>query len=100
MSILFPPGETDDPSRGIIWFLVLVHGKPIRCGMTYQALRMYFEADVHDPTPAFVVHRERIEALVIDLIRQGYFGEDETIVIRAHDLRSSEDSGGSGADAV
>jgi Protein of unknown function (DUF1488) len=93
MSIEFPPGETDDISRWIIWFLVVVHGKPIHCGMAYQALRTHFDADVRDPMPAFVVHRARIEALVTDFIRQGYFGEDETIVIRAHDLRRSEDTG-------
>jgi hypothetical protein len=100
MSIEFPPGATDDPSRWIIWFRVVVHSKPIQCGMAYQALQMHFDADLHDPMPAFVAHRARIEALVTDFIRQGYFGEDETIVIRAHDLRRREDRGGPGTDAA
>ncbi len=94
MSIEFPPGETDDTRRRIIWFLVVVHGQPIQCGIAYQALRAHFEADFHDPLPAFVAHRARIEALVMALIRQGYFGEDETIVIRAPALRRREDRGG------
>jgi hypothetical protein len=100
MSIAFPSGETDDTSREIIWFLVVVNGKPIRCGIAYQTLRTHFDADFHAPMPAFVAHRERIETLVTDLVRQGYFGDDETIVIRAHDLQRRKGRGASGADAA
>jgi hypothetical protein len=94
MVIVFPPGETEDTSRRIIWFLVVVNGKPIQCGMTYHALQTHFDADVHAPMLAFVAQRARIEALVTDFIRQGYFGEDDTIVIRVHELRRREDRGG------
>ena len=100
MSIEFPPGEIDDTSRRIIWFVVVLHGQPIQCGLAYQALQTHCAADVHAPMLAFVAQRARIEALVTDLIRQGYFGEDEMVVIRAQDLWRSADSGGSGADVA
>jgi hypothetical protein len=37
-----------------------------------------------------MTHRPRIEAYITDRIRQGRFEEEETIVLRAHDLRRSE----------
>jgi hypothetical protein len=89
--IEFPPGETDDTTRWIVWFLAVVNGKQIHCGISYQALRTHFAADFHDPLPAFVAHRHRIEAYITDLIRQGRFEEDETIVIRVHDVPRSAD---------
>ena len=41
----------------------------------------------HDSLSAFMTHRLRIEACITDLIRQGRFEEDETIVMRSHDMR-------------
>jgi hypothetical protein len=57
------------------------------CGISYQALRTHFAADSHDSLSAFMTHRLRIEACITDLIRQGRFEEDETIVMRSHDMR-------------
>ena len=34
MHIEFPPGETDDTSKGVVWFLAVVHGKQITCGIS------------------------------------------------------------------
>jgi hypothetical protein len=85
--IEFPSGETDDTTRWIVWFLAVVNGKPIHCGISYQALRTHCAADFHDAMPAFVAHRPRIEACITDLIRQGRFEDDETIVMRSHDMR-------------
>jgi Protein of unknown function (DUF1488) len=87
--IAFPPGETDDTTRWIVWFLAVVHDKQIHCGISYQALRTHCGADFHDPMPAFVAHRPRIEQLVTALIGQGRFEEDETIVIRSQDMSGS-----------
>jgi hypothetical protein len=71
----------------MVWFLAVVNGTHIHCGISYQALRTHFGADFHDALPAFVAHRARIEACITALIRQGRIEEDATIVIRAHDLR-------------
>jgi uncharacterized protein DUF1488 len=84
--IEFPPGETNDTTRWIVWFLAVVNGKQVRCGLSYQALRTHFGADFHDLLPAFVAHRPRIEALIRERIELGRFEEDETVVIRTHDV--------------
>jgi uncharacterized protein DUF1488 len=86
VQIAFPPGETDDTRRWIIWFQAVVNGKPIQCGISYQALRTHFAAEFQDSLSAFVAHRHRIEQRITDLIQQGRFEEDETIVIRSHDM--------------
>ena len=83
----FPPGETDDTTRWIVWFLAVVNGTPIPCGISYQALRTHCAADFHDAMPAFVAHRPRIEACITDLIRQGRFEDEETMVMRSYDMR-------------
>ena len=85
--LAFPPGETEDPLRWIVWFLAIVNDKLIHCGISCQALRTHFAADSHDSLSAFMTHRLRIEACITDLIRQGRFEEDETIVMRSHDMR-------------
>ena len=85
--IEFPPGETDDNMRWIVWFLAVGNGKHIHCSISYQALRTHFAADFHDSMPAFVAHRHPIEAFITDLIRQGRFEDDETMVMRSHDMR-------------
>ena len=87
MRIAFPPGETNDTTKWIVWFLAVVNDKQIPCGISYQALRTHCGADFHDPMPAFVAHRPRIEQRITELIRQGRFEDDETIVIRSHDIR-------------
>ena len=61
--IEFPPGETDDTRTWMVWFLAVVNDKQITCGISYQALRTHFGADFHDPLPAFVANRHRIEQL-------------------------------------
>jgi Protein of unknown function (DUF1488) len=86
MRIAFPPGETNDTTRWIVWFLAVVNDKQIHCGISYQALRTHCNADFHDPMPAFVANRHRIEQLITALIRQGRFEDDETMVIRSHDM--------------
>jgi hypothetical protein len=45
MRIEFPPGETDDPARWMVWFLAVVNGKHIHCGISYQALRTHCAAE-------------------------------------------------------
>ena len=92
--IAFPSGETEDTSRWMIWFQAVVNGKHLPCGISYQALRTHCAADFHDALPAFIAHRQRIEACITDLITQGRFEQDETIVIRAQDLRRREGRGG------
>ena len=93
MRLAFPSGETDDPIRWIFSFLAVVNGKQIPCGISSQALRTHFGVDFHatgfsrDALPAFVAHRPRIEACITDLIRQGRFEDDETIVMRSHAMR-------------
>jgi hypothetical protein len=84
--IAFPPGETNDTTRWIVWFLAVVNGKQVHCGISYQALRTHFGADFHDPLPAFVAHRPRIETRIRELIARGRFEEAETVVMRTHDL--------------
>jgi hypothetical protein len=64
----------------------MVNGTQVHCGISYQALRTHFGADFHDPLPAFVAHRPRIETRIRALIVLGRFEEDETVVIRTHDL--------------
>jgi hypothetical protein len=86
VQIEFPPGETNDTTRWIVWFLAVVNGKQIHCGISYQALRTHCGADFHDPLPAFVAHRPRIETFIRELIELGRFEEDETVVIRTQDL--------------
>lgn len=85
--IAFPPGETNDTIRWIVWFLAVVNDKQIHCGISYQALRTHFGADFDDPLPAFAAHRPRIEQVITAFIEQGRFEEDETIVIRTRDLQ-------------
>jgi hypothetical protein len=86
MPIAFLPGETNDSVRWIVWFLAVVNGKQIHCGISYQALRTHFSADFHDPLPAFRAYRPRIEVIARELIELKCFEEDETVVIRSHDL--------------
>jgi Protein of unknown function (DUF1488) len=64
----------------------VVNGKQVHCGISYQALRTHFGADFHDPLPAFVAHRPRIETRIRELIARGRFEEAETVVMRTHDL--------------
>jgi uncharacterized protein DUF1488 len=56
-------------------------------GISYQALRTHFDTDFEDPLPAFLTHRSRIEQVITAFIELGRFEEDETIVLRTHDLR-------------
>jgi Protein of unknown function (DUF1488) len=86
MHIEFPPGETDDTREWMVWFLAGANGKQITCGISYQALRTHFGADFHNPLPAFIANRQHIEQFTATLISQGRFEEDETIVIRSHDM--------------
>ena len=86
MHIEFPPGETDDTSTWVVWFLAVVHGQQITCGISYHALRMHCGADFDDPMPAFVTNRQRIEQIITTRISHGRFEEDETMVIRSHDI--------------
>ena len=80
------PGETNDTTRWIVWFLAVVNGTQVHCGISYQALRTHFGADFHDPLPAFVAHRPRIETRIRELIARGRVEEAETVVMRTHDL--------------
>lgn len=90
MPIEFLPEETNDTNRWIVWFPAVVQGRPIRCGISYQALRIHFGADLDDPLPAFIAHHHRIEHVMTAFIRQGRLAGGETLVIRAHELRQED----------
>jgi hypothetical protein len=81
----------------MVWFLAVVNGHRVRCGISYHTLRTYFGADRDDPFPAFTTHRHRIEQVFTAFLRQPHITphiEDEVaIVVRAHDLKG-QDSGG------
>ena len=85
MRIEFPPGETNDSTKWIVWFLAALNDKQRHCGISYQA-GTHCGADFHDPLPAFIAHRPGIEQLITELIRQGCFEDDQTIVIRSSDM--------------
>src|SRR5437879_2179774 len=53
MQIVFLPGEINDQQRWVVWFMAVVDGRQITCGISYQTLRDYFEADFDHPLPAF-----------------------------------------------
>ena len=44
------------------------------------------QGGLYDPMPAFAAYRQRIEQLIITLIRQGRCEDDEMMVIRVRDL--------------
>ena len=85
VDIACPPGETHDTPRWMVWFLAVVNGQQVHCGIAYQALRTHCWADFHDPLPACVAHRPRIETRIRALSEQGRC-EEETVVMRTHDL--------------
>jgi len=70
----------------MVWFLAVVNGTQVHGGIAYQALRTHCGADFHDPLPAFVVHRPRLETRIRARIALGRFEEDETVGMRTHAL--------------
>jgi len=87
VQIVFLPGETDDQQRWVVWVRAVVNDRPITCGVSYQTLRDYFEADFDDPLPAFLAHRPAIEWLMTRFIKQDKSEEDDTVVMRSPDVR-------------
>jgi hypothetical protein len=83
VQIAFLPGETNDTSLRIVWFLAVVDGRYIHCGISYQTLRTHFEADVDDPLPAFIAYRAHIEQAVTAFLRQHRLEEEVTILLGA-----------------
>jgi hypothetical protein len=88
VQIVLLPGETDDRQGWVIWCRTVVEGQHIICGMSYQALREYFGADLAEPLPAFLAHRPAIEQLLAHFIaQQDQLTNDDTLVMRAQDVR-------------
>jgi len=87
VKIAFLPNATDDQSKWVIWFLVVVDGTQITCGISYQALWNHLGIDSGDPMRLFVTHRRRIEQLTVQLIHQGRLEGEETMLIRWQDIR-------------
>ncbi len=85
-SIQYPPQETNDIRHYMVAFPALVNGTRVDCAISYQALRNHFGADYEDPLPAFTTHRQRIEQLAAQFIRQQRFEPDGTILIRSYDI--------------
>jgi hypothetical protein len=85
-AIEFPPHERDDKRRYVVSFPAIINGKPIECAISYQALRDHCGADYDDPLPAFRAHRQRIEQLALQCIRQDRFESDGIILLRSHDI--------------
>jgi hypothetical protein len=85
-SIQFSPQETNDIRHYVVAFPALVNGKRVECAISYQALRNHFDAGYEDPLPAFTMHRQRIEHLAAQFIRQERFEPDGTILIRSYDI--------------
>ena len=90
VQIAFPPGETDDTRLWIVWFLAVVNGHRVHCGISYHALRTHFSADWEHPFPAFVTHRHRIEQLFTAFMQQHCIEDEMTIVMRAHDIEEQD----------
>ena len=88
MKIACLPGESNDQSKWVIWFPVVVDGTQVTCGISYQALWHHFGAECHDPMRVFVTHRKRIEQLTVDLMHRGRFEGTETMLIRSQDIRA------------
>jgi len=85
--IVFLPGETDDQQRWVVWFPAVVEGRPITCGMSYQALRDHFAADFFAPMSAFLAHRSAIEQVTARFIAQSQCEDDDTVLMRSQDVR-------------
>ena len=85
-SIQFSAQETNDSRSYVVAFPALVNGKGITCAISYQALRQHFGADYADPLPAFIMHRQPIEQLAAQFIKQKRFEPDGTILIRSYDI--------------
>jgi len=85
-SIHFASQETNDLRRYVVVFPALVNGQPVECAISYQALRQHFGADYEDPLPAFTTHRQHIEQLAAQFIRQQRFEPDGTILMRSYDI--------------
>lgn len=87
MQIVFLPGETDDQQRWVVWFLAVIEGRQITCGVSYQALRDHFDADFYEPMSAFLAHRSAIEQVTARFIAQSQFEDDDTVLMRSQDVR-------------
>lgn len=85
-SIHFSPQETNDIRSYVVAFPALVNGQRVECAISYQALWQHFGADYADPLPAFTRHRQPIEQLAAQFIRQQRFEPDGTILIRSYDI--------------
>lgn len=87
MQIVFLPGETDDQQRWVVWFLAVVDGRQITCGISYQALRDHFEAAFDASLPTFLAHRPEIERLMTQFIEQGQVEDNDSLLMRSQDVR-------------
>src|SRR5262249_46377231 len=85
-SIHFSPQETNDIRHYLVAFPALVNGTWVECAISYQAPRKHFDAGYEDPLSAFTMHRQRIEHLAAQFIRQQRFEPDGTILIRSYDI--------------
>ena len=84
--IEFPPHERGDERRHVILFPALIEQRQVECAISYQTLWLYFDADYNNPLPAFMVHRQRIEQLAAQCIRNARFESDGTLMLRSQDI--------------
>jgi hypothetical protein len=87
VQIVFLPGETNDRQWWVVWLLAVIDGRQITCGISYQALRDHFRADLADPLPAFLTHRPDIERVMAQFIEQHQIEDDDPLVMRSQDVR-------------
>jgi len=76
----------NDTRRYVVSFPARIDGRQVECAISYQALRNHFDADYEDPMPSFTAHRQHIEQLAAQFIRQQRFESDGTILMRSYDI--------------
>ena len=86
VQIAFPPHERGDERRRVISFPALIEGRQVECAVSYQTLWLHFGAGYNDPLPAFMAHRQRIEQVAAQCIREARFEDDGTVMIRSQDI--------------
>ena len=86
MLIEFPSQEMEDRVRNVV-FPAIVDGREIKCAISSAVLRDRFGmSDLYDPIPCFNANRQQIEQIAENLIEQGRFERDGTIMIKTTDI--------------
>ena len=84
--ISFPKLECWNPMTKVATVAAEVNKKRVLCRISLEILRDKFGASVEEPKQSIAQHRTAIQEAARKLIENEVYGEDGSVLIRAHDL--------------